>query len=234
MFKLSQQNAAVDFRFDSADPAGDTKIYGIDSALNIVGAMQLKSGNALYPAYPAGKHIGFKGTTRSPMSATNPQLIIDRWSAFQPGELTVRCISPRGDLAGDIKLAGQFEAFVLLNQGTANEIYVNVATHSFFTNLTPTAVVIAGINSSRHFVGWYTNGGIQYGLFGKVSDSGEVVFLTNVSHAGNVMPNRTPPDGTQLWGISESGRIIGTFNNISPFTCVSVLPPPPPIGPDRR
>jgi hypothetical protein len=114
-------------------------------------------------------------------------------------------------------------------------MYVNVALHPFFQNLQQlTEVKVSGINSSRHFVGWYTSGGIQHGFVGKVDDAAKIVFLTDVTHKGDVVPDRKPPDGTQLFAISESGRIIGTFNNIAPFLCVPVPPPESPIGPDHR
>jgi hypothetical protein len=223
-------SAPVDFVFDAYDPAGTGPIYCIDNASNIVGAIQLKKNNSVYPSYPQSKDIGFKINANSPFAKTNPQLIEDEWSAFKPGALIVRGLNSIGDIVGQIDSGTSHEAFIILNHGTASQIYVNVAAHPYFASLTPTDIVISGINTQRAFVGWHTTNGLQYGLFGKVDDAGNIIFLHEINHAGAVTANSTPLHGTQLFGITESYIMVGTFNNLLPFICVWVMTPPPPPG----
>jgi hypothetical protein len=217
----------ADFNFSSADPAGSTAIYCIDNAKNIVGALQLKKNNAIYPGYPELKYIGFKTNATSPIAATNPELIYDQWSAFKPGELTIRGLNEGGDIVGHINSGTKLEAFIILNHGTSSEIYINVSAHQLFSGLSPTEMVISGINSSREFVGWHSTSGLQHGLYGQVDDAGNIVFLNEVNHSGAVTPNLNPLNGTQLFGISNGSLMAGNHNNVAPFLCAKVYGPEP-------
>ena len=223
-------SAPADFIIDAADAGAPGTMYCIDNAMNVGGSIQLKKNNALYPSYPQQMDIGYKTNADSPTATTNPQLVYDQWSSFKPGALIVRGMNAIGDVVGQINSGTNLEAFIILNHGTASQIHVNVAAHPFFSALTPTEVVISGINSNRFFVGWHTTNGVQHGLFGKVDDSGNIIFLNEVNHSGAVTPNSSPLHGTQLFGISGSNLMAGTFNNILPFICLMVLTPPPPHG----
>jgi len=219
--------APVEFIFDCMDPTRINVIYGIDDSENIVGNIQLKAGNTLLPGYPQNKDIGFKVNANAPDAKTNPQLIEDRWSAFAPGGLIIRGINTHGDLVGQINSGALFEAFIIMKHGLPSETYVNVATAPMFSGLNPKEVVISGINSAREFVGWHTTAGLQHGIVGKVSGAGDILWIEEVNYEGTVVPNLNPLNGTQLFGISESGLIIGTFNNITPFLCQKVNTPRP-------
>ena len=206
---------AADFPFAAADPTQNGAIYGIDNARNMVGQLRLADNNALHPDWPVDKAIGFKVNALAPSAHTNPQLVEDLWSAGHPNGLAVRGLNAYGDLVGDISNG---EGFLLLDPGSAHERYINVRAHPLLSGL-PTKVAISGINSRREFVGWHTVGpiAVQHGLYGWLTASGEIGALFNVDHPGPVPPGTSPPSGTQLFGISEAGFMIGTYNNNVPF-----------------
>jgi len=220
MFAPAGANAA-NFVFDAANPTKKGAIYGIDNARNVVGQFYLAADNPLYPDWPLDKAIGFKVNARAPSAHTNPQLVEDLWSAGHPNSLALRGLNAYGDLVGDISSGeGNGEGFLLLDPGSAHERYINVRAHPLLSGL-PTRVAISGINSRREFVGWHTVGdpsvAVQHGLYGWLTASGEIGALFNVDHPGPVPPGTSPASGTQLFGISEAGFMIGTYNNNIPF-----------------
>jgi hypothetical protein len=216
MFGPGGGAAAADFAFSAADTGLDGMIYGIDNAQNMVGTIRLKKINTLYPEYPEATPIGFKVNAQSPSAHNNPQLIEDLWVVGHPHGTELRGINAQGDVVGNL---GNGKGFVLLNPGTVNETPLDVSAVPWLAALNSPDVAISGINSSRTFVGWHITQGVQHGLVGKIDAANNILALIEVDHPGG--------PGTQLFGISEGGWIIGTFENNIPFLCIEVFDPAP-------
>jgi hypothetical protein len=220
MLITSGSTSLLNFAAADANAKGNV-INGIDNVMNIVGTLQLKEGNSLYPAYPQNKDIGFKTNASSPTALTNPELIHDVWSAIKPGALELRGFNSRNDLVGRITDGSTVEAFIVLNHGTPSEKYINVAAEPLIASQNPTDAYVTGINSSRQFVGWFASAGMQHGIFGYIDDKENVAGIEVVDYVGATPAGSK--QGTQLFGISETSVIVGTANDLVPFTAFQVL-----------